>query len=323
MRGISRFSALCALYGAAACGNVSDKQPLDAAPTLDASPDASLPPPTIYHWVVDKQLLPKTNAEAKLYGLDLNADGVVDNQLGAVFAALTSQGIDLQAIADAAVARGQILMLGAAALGVGAPDGATFTLYTGTDPQPPPCNGTTDVVCRRHLTGTGAFGIAATSAHDQPLSGTIASSTLVAGPGHLQVAVVFPGVPVLLDLIGARVRLQSVGAGSLGQSVIAGGVTVTQRDTRIYPAMQQSMSAQVAIDCPTLAPPDCGCAAGSLGRTYLSLFDISPKDCKITLDEVANNTLIKSLFAPDVKLEGQDAISLGFSVTAVKATFTP
>lgn len=322
MRGISGLGALCALYGAVACGNVSDK-PLDAPPAPDASSDAPLPPPTVYRWVVDKQLIPKSNAEANLYGIDLNGDGVVDNQLGAVLAAFIGQGIDLQAITDAAVARGQILMLGEAELGVDSPTGASFTMYTGADPQPPACNGAADLVCRRHLTGSGAIGVAASSAHDPPLAGTIANGTLVAGPGHLEVSVVFPAGPVLLELIGARVRLQPVAATSLGQSVIAGAVTATQVDTQIFPAMQQSMSLRVAMDCPGTTPPGCGCASGSQGSTYLNLFDISPKDCKITLDEVRNNTLIKSLFAPDVTIEGQTALSVGFAVTAVKATFTP
>jgi hypothetical protein len=43
----------------------------------------------------------------------------------------------------------------------------------------------------------------------------------------------------------------------------------------------------------------------------------------ITLDEIRNNSLIQSLLAPDVTLEGQPALSLGFGVTAVKAAFTP
>lgn len=323
MRGISRFGAVGvvgALWAWAACGNVTDTPP-DAAP--DASPDGPTPP-TIYHWVVDKQSLPRNNPEAVMYGLDLNGDLVIDNQLGAVFAAFATQGLDIQPAVDAAISRGSILMLCEAALGVGSPTGATFTMYTGADPQPPPCSSATDLACRRHLTGAGRFGIAAASAHDPPIAGTIANGTLVAGPGHLQVTVVFPaGAPVLLDLIGARIRLQPVTAASLGQSVIAGAVTVAQRDSKIYPAMHQSISTLVAVDCPTKTPPDCGCAAGSVGRTYLNLFDTMPKDCTLTVDEIANNTLIKSLFAPDVTIEGQSAISFGFGATAVKATFTP
>lgn len=314
MRAILCFGVLCA---GAACGNVTDNKPVDAA-----MPDA--PSPTIYRWVVDKQRIPTTNAEATQLGLDLNGDGVVDNQLGAVLAAFSAQGFNQQGTVDTAISRGTILMLGEASVGGADPMTATFTMYTGADPQPAPCNGATDVVCRHHLDGNGRFGIAATSAHDPPLVGTIANGTLLAGPGHLQVSLVVPdAAPVVLDLLGARVRLQSVAAASLGQSVIAGAVTAAQRDTRVYPAMQQSMSARVALDCPSMNPPSCGCAAGSSGATILNLFDTSPKDCKVSIAEVTNNTLIKSLFAPDLTIEGQAAISLGFEITAVKGTFTP
>jgi hypothetical protein len=35
------------------------------------------------------------------------------------------------------------------------------------------------------------------------------------------------------------------------------------------------------------------------------------------------NQLIQSLFAPDVTIDGQMAVSVGFQVSAVGATFTP
>jgi len=321
MRGILRFGALWAFGSGAACGNVSDKP--DAA-MPDAAIDAALPSPTLYRWIIDKQQLPKSNPEAIMYGLDLNGDQVVDNQLGAVFAAFTAQGLDMQAASDTAIARGTILMLAEASVGGAVANAATFTMYTGANAQPPACSGPTDTVCRRHLQGTGSFDLAATSAHDPPLAGSIANQTLIAGPGHLQVSLAFlGGTPRPLELIGARVRLQPVAANSLGQSVLAGAVPMAQIDTQIYPAIQQSASAQVAIDCTNMTPPACGCTAGSKGATYLSLFDTTPKDCKITIDEVSNNTLLKSLFAPDVTIEGQQALSLGFGITAVKATFTP
>ncbi len=39
------------------------------------------------------------------------------------------------------------------------------------------------------------------------------------------------------------------------------------------------------------------------------------------MDEVANNTLVKSLLKTDVTLNGVKAISLGIGFTGVKATF--
>jgi hypothetical protein len=319
MRGLLRFGMLGALSALWACGNVSDNQPDAMMPDTPAPP-----PPTIERWIVSTQIVPKTTMEARALGLDLNGDGVVDNQFGAVLATLYGQGLDIQASVDTAIARGTILMLGEAALGGADPTAATYTMYTGANPQPAPCTTPTDTTCRHHLDGTGTFAVAATSAHDPPLTGTIANGTLVAGPGHLQVTLLVGITPVVLDLLGARVRLQAVTPASLGQSVLAGAITQDQRDARIYPALQDGIKAAVAADCTaTGTPPGCGCAAGSLGATYLNLFDTSPKDCLVTLDEIRNNTLIKSLLAPDVTVEGQSALSVGFGVTAVKAAFTP
>ena len=37
-----------------------------------------------YHYVTNKAFVPTTNMQAREYGLDLNKDGTVDNQLGSV-----------------------------------------------------------------------------------------------------------------------------------------------------------------------------------------------------------------------------------------------
>ncbi len=328
MRGILLFGAPLALCVSAACGNVNQAPDAMVVPDVlipDASPDA--PVATAHRWVIDGQRIPTTNPEAQMFGLDLNGDMVVDNQLGSVFAALNSQGFEIQGATDTAISRGTILMLGEAQVGgPGGPTAATFTLYTGANPQPPACMSASDPVCRRHLQGNASFDLAAGSPVDPPLAGTLANGTLLAGPGHLHVSIMFglaTSTPITVELLGARVRLQTVSATSLGQSVIAGGISMTERDTKLIPAIHQTAVAAVAADCTSTVPPDCGCAAGSTGRTYLSLFDTTPKDCVISLQEISGNSLIQSLLAPDVTLEGQQALSLGFGVTAVKATFTP
>ena len=322
MRGILLFGALLAACGGS--GGSSTDAAIDAPPdiAIDAAIDAPPNPPGVHRWVIDRQRIPANNLQARDFGLDLNGDLVVDNQLGMVLATLASQGFDIQASTDAAVSKGQILMLGEANVAV--LTGATFTMYTGANPQPAPCNGPGDTVCRRHLAGTGTFDVAASSAHDTPLTGAMVGTTLTTGPGHLQVAVVFAGgAPITLDLIGARVKLEMVADATLAQSVIAGGVSQTQLDTKVYPALQLNFSAIVAADCPTTTPPDCGCPAASTGRTILNLFDTTPKNCLITIDEIRNNSLIQSLFAPDMTLEGQPALSFGFAATAVKGGFAP
>ncbi len=298
-----------------ACGDASEEASLDKG-GLGGSP-------VLHRWIIDGQHLPATSAEAQALGLDVDGDGSVDNQLGNVLAALAAQGWGGQAATDEAIDRGSILLLAEA--DVTDPTAASFTTYLGEDPQPAPCSGPGDPVCRRHLDGTGSFEVSASSSYHPPLTGQLSGGVLVASSGYVEISTVLfgGGAPVVLDLLGARVRLEMVTGGSIGPSVIAGAITTAQRDTRIYPALHGSFAAQVAADCAGTPPPDCGCASGSTGRTLLQLFDTAPTDCAITVAEVSGNALIQSLFAPDVTIKGQSALSIGFGVTAVQAAFEP
>ena len=127
--------------------------------------------------------------------------------------------------------------------------------------------------------------------------------------------------PVVLDLRAARVEIQQVAPTGFARSIIAGAVPQVQIDERVYPAMRQNIAAAIAAFCTNTTPTTCGCMPGSPGSRCLNLFDTAPKDCKVSLDEIKNNTLLQPLFAPDLIVEGQPALSFGFQATAVKATF--
>ena len=60
--------------------------------------------------------------------------------------------------------------------------------------------------------------------------------------------------------------------------------------------------------------------ADSTGASYIGLFD-ADDDCAISVAEVASNSVIASLLAPDVTVEGEMALSLGFGTSAVRAQF--
>ena len=308
-----------------ACGGGGgDEAPVDAA--IDAPPDAPPPPPNTFRFVVSQQRMPANNNEARAYGLDLDGDQVVDNQLGMVFATLAGQGLEIQPAIDRAVDRGEILLL--AELGTDSFTATTlpgaFSLFKGANPTPAPCTDANDTTCRRHLAGTASFNVAADSARHPALPGTVAGGTFTAGPGKLQlITIVMGGDPLAIDLIGARVKIAMPSATMLGEGVIAGGITTTERDTKIYPRLQMAANAAMAQDCTSTTPPDCGCAPNSEGRQMQQLFDTQPEDCTVTLDEIQNNSLIQSLFAPDVMIDGQQALSVGIGFTAVHAAFTP
>jgi hypothetical protein len=302
-------------------GHATRDASIDAPP--DAAPiDAPPPPPGHSYYVIDKVNLPSSNTEARQYGLDLNADQTIDNQLGMVIATFANMGLETQPRQDKAIDTGVSSMLA----DLNATDftnatAATFTIYKGSNPMPPACASTQDTVCRHHLTGSGSF--TALSPADPPLTGDFANGTLAAGPGHLTVQLVlFPdATPVGITLVGARAKLSSTSATAIGNVVLAGGVTMTDVDGKVIPAMQAGFMASVTRDCSMLgSPPGCGCVADSTGKTALGLFDTN-HDCAISVDEVRNNSLIMSLLTPDVTLESQMCLSIGVSAHAVPAGF--
>jgi hypothetical protein len=311
-----------------ACGdggsNVSKDAAIDAP--VDMLIDVPMPPANIHRFVIDKVQVPTNNNEALMFGLDLDGDQAVDNQFGQVLVALMGQGFDTQSVVDQAVDRGQLLVL-AELDAMSLADGpATYAHYAGANPMPAACAGASDMVCRRHLAGTATFDAAATP-RNPPLAGTFVAGTFDGGSGtlHMPLALALGGdMPIGVTLIGARVRLGMASDARLGSGVVAGAMTTTEVETKIYPQLQANANAAIMADCTMLSsPPDCGCAAGSTGRTLRGLFDTNPADCNVSIQEIRDNTLIQTLFAPDVSIGGVDALSVGLSVTAVHAGYVP
>ncbi|MEP6861825.1 MAG: hypothetical protein ABJE66_14455 [Deltaproteobacteria bacterium] len=303
-----------------------DARTADARPDApaDALFDAPLAPLGAHRFVIDHQHLPTNNTEARTYGLDLNGDAVVDNQLGMVNAAIAGMGFSAQPVLDHAIDTGSVEILAdleAADLTTAAQ--ATFTLFDGTNAMPAPCNGSSDTTCRHHLAGTATFDLAAGSPHDPALAGSIAAGVVTAGPGTLHLRTNAFGSMVDLHLFGARVRLSSPTEASVMTGVIAGAITQQEIDTSLLPPLQISLTAQIGLDCSALtSPPGCGCTSGSSGATMISLFDTN-QDCAVSLAEIKSSSLLASLLAPDVTIDAMPALSVGVGVSAVHAAFTP
>src|SRR3954466_9093155 len=83
--------------------------PPDAPP--DGLLDAPAPPTGAHRFVIDHEHLPTNTNEARMYGLDLNNDGAVDNQLGMVIATFAGMGIESQPGLDHAIDTGAIEIL--------------------------------------------------------------------------------------------------------------------------------------------------------------------------------------------------------------------
>jgi hypothetical protein len=325
----------------AACGGNGGGTPIDARPdavldapadTLpDAPPDApplDAPAPQMghHHYVIDSLLVPTNNNEARAYGQDLNGDLTIDNQLGMVLATLEAQGFEIQGTTTQSVDRGTTITL----IDLGADDfttapAATFAMFVGANPMPPACANAADTTCRHHLTGSATFTIPPAAPTHPALQGTIATGTYTTSPAGLLAAPLpmFPAsTPVVVNLVGAKVVATQLSATGIMSLKIGGAVTSAEMDANVYPAMHDGFAAIVAHDCTALtSPPMCGCPAGSNGKTWIDLLDMPPKDCKISVQEIKDNSLFMSLFAPDVVIGGQMALSVGFKATAVEAGF--
>jgi hypothetical protein len=275
------------------------------------------------YYVIDKLTLPETSAEAKSIGLDLDADGDVDNKLGDVIATLTSMGVDAPATVTESIDHGDTILL--ARVGTtsfqDAPQ-ATLETFSGADPSVAPCNGSADTTCRRHLQGGTSF-TAMADPTGKPLLGTFGAGTFYGTSGELVVRVaLFGAEPIDLVLMGSKAQLTMATDTAIGKAQLAGAVSQEDIDGVVMPAVHQNMSAAVAGDCTNPASiPDCGCATGSDGKSAIAMFDKDPVDCQISYTEIADNALVKAMLSPDVELNGKKGISLGVTATMVTATF--
>ncbi len=291
-----------------------------------------------YTYVSKKAYAPTDNNQAKEYGLDLDNDRLYDNQLGMVLGTLAGMGFDVQKTIDEATAEGSIILLidfqtrdftNTTAAGLEVKLGAmpspaacnAMESYECTEVEPITCMG-----CGRHLTN-GTFQIAAGSPDNAAVAGKIINGTFNGGPGEISLQIALGGTEAIqLDLIGARAKATGISETGIEGVVMGGAITESDLNDQVIPAIQRQIPMLIAEDCTALnMPPACGCMSGSTGKTVLELFDGgiqgTQKDCMVSVEEIKENSLIKSLLAPDVKINGIDALSLGIKVEATKATF--
>lgn len=290
-----------------------------------------------YQFVSKKAYVPTNNNQAREYGLDLNKDKTVDNQLGMVLGTLSSMGFDIQGTIDKAVAEGSIILL----VDFQTKDftnssAAGLEVILGANPMPAACNAGEEYCntatppvctgCGHHLQGTGSFTIK--ESMDAAVGGKIVNGTFNGGPGNitLQIALGDTSQAIQLSLIGARAKATGISESKIDSIILAGALTENDLNTMVIPAIQKQIEPIITRDCPmSTMPPGCGCMANSTGKTVLDLFDGditgTAKDCKVSVEEIKGNSLIQSLLAPDVTVDGKMALSLGIKVEATKATF--
>jgi hypothetical protein len=291
----------------------------------DVQPSRDAGAPERWTYVVSALRVPTTAGEATSYGLDLDGDDTVDNQLGSFLGGLHSLApdtFDYQPLSDDAVDRGAaIALIEVVATSLTDTDSALARMLQGSDPIPMACLDATDVLCRHHLTGTAAFVVVPPV--PTSCAATIAAGSIDVGPAEMTIPVVLGSTAVWVPLAAARIRgMLSEPAISAGQLV--GAIESSDFDAIVVPAMHAYYAEIVARDCSAGV-----CEAGSAGGSFLGLFD-ADGDGAITLDEVRRSDLIAAL-TPDLDLfdasgalgtDGVlDSISVGFGFEAVRGTF--
>ena len=323
-----------------------------------------------YHTVANTVLVPTNNTQAREFGLDLNGDGTVDNQLGMVLGTLAGMGFDIQGTINKAVAEGSVtllvdyqgkdftntakagvaILLGQNAMPAACNASETYKCMTSAGSACTSGSGCTCSGCGHQFAGTASFDLASGQMLQQ-LPGPTVNGTFNGGPGAivLQIALA-SAMPITLDLIGARAQASMISGTAIGMTsgtapnitttggaILGGALTQDDLNTKVIPAIQQQLVPIIQRDCcgaatspggatcnplSTGSNANCGCIDGSTGKTVLGLFDNNPKDCMVSVMEIQMNSLIQSLLAPDVTINGKPALSLGIKVTTVGATYT-
>lgn len=325
-------------------GGTPDGAILDAAVFDGAILDAAVPDAAMacaaaadFQYVISALTVPANASAANNLGQDIDGDGLSDNALGGLFGALSSTAdLDVQTPTDEQVATGDFIqLLNIAADDLNSAGCAAILTYQGDSPAPTPCTNPADLAtCSRHLQGTASFGIASStptsSAIEGNLSGGVFATSSTSTPATAFVAIsMTTGVPIILELFEAKIAT-NVSSGALTTGKIGGGISVSQVDTVVLPALNTSLQVMVAEDC-SLMGNDCGCQAGSPGEQVLAFFDTN-SDCQLPLQEFTSNALIDATIrSPDLDLlDGNglpgtdgvaDHLSVGLGFSATTASF--
>lgn len=283
----------------------------------------------------------------------LNIDGMggSENKLGGLVTLLNSLNIDVQEAIDEAVISGASLLLADLQTSSFSASGtAGFQVFLGdrATATPRPCTDDTMLnTCGQHLAGTASFTIAASSPRDAALTGSFKGGSLTGGPGKITIPVAVTGAPINVNLVSARMQISNVTADGIGTGLLGGALLESELNDQVLPQVHGQLQVLLIRDCGpeanrvlgTVTTPNgdvttCGsnasgsfvaCQSTGAGILNPSLgFDpMAGRDCKISLDEVKNNGILKNLLSSDVMIDGKPAVSAVIGFSAKKATFTP
>ena len=226
-----------------------------------------------HRYVVDGIYLPVSNAKPREFGGDLDGDGDVDNQLGQLFSSLAGQA-DLSTHGHDMIVAGTIASSVEIVADDLLDDRSVSVAYRGTGDSPfVAVGGTFDGGWfRSNRTAT----------------------TRVPGEAELHLPVFTEADPSLVSAIGLELFLIPDGNGGYG-AIVHGAIPT---EPAFREAVHRGIAQMVASD-----PAE--------HRGMLGLFDRND-DRAISFDELWQNSLIISMLAPDLTMDGRSVISIGF-----------
>ena len=264
-------------------------------------------------YLVNDVLLPTTSLEADDDAIDVDGDGVPDNNIGHLLADLSGSGFDFSDATHAAVTSGSIVHI----VGLHSTDAmfendpaaqATWCVGVPTA-APPKFDGTDNVSC---ADTSGTF-IAALSTG----SFTSPAPASTSNPVSIDVGLAIGGSITTLTVLNARLSFTTDADGNISVGQINGSIAHDEILNTFVPVMANACNTSIQSD-PT----------ANFSTTCKSFFDTgctgSPNfahDGFIEVCEIEENSLIHALIAPDVQVaDGDtmvDANSIGFRFTAI------
>lgn len=281
--------------------------PLAAAALLpacldDDDSDARVPPTvttgTYHHYAQSAWIIPATSEMAQRHGFDLDGDGRIDNQAGAVMAALGGIGLDVQTESDRALAGGDLVVLHSVRADTLVDDASVSWRVLAGAPTTPP-----------RWDGTDVFRVAG---EDGSLVGPIMSGTARMDWGVVNLPLPFfpEQSPMVLPLADARITATISADGCTGS--IGGVMLATDIEDTLARFVRQ------AIRHIERNPEH------ELAVIAHEVFDVD-EDGTITIPEMADSAIAEALFRPDVDTDGDgrdDGLSFGLGFTCEAAQFT-
>jgi hypothetical protein len=272
------------------------------------------PTGTLSHWRIDIVDMPNTATEANQFAMNLDCDeqGRPDNALGQIVSTIYSrESSDIDAEIKAMIDAGRLIeLLSVRSTGLVDATGVALTL--------------------RHGTGVEPYGIDV-ELGSGTITGTIDDGDLDLDGDQLPIGLALPSLDEVIVLPVGAARIRATISTQRIEGFIGGGIAKSAWDLIGMPFLYRGLTRAIERDCPALeiGQLPCLCTPSTFGELLLQLFDEDPEDCELTLDELRNNTLVQSLFEPDVDLFDEDgdlnprtdgikdSLSIGFGFRAV------